>query len=136
MAPYGIVPAEPPFPTPSNFPFQVVSGSHTSNWIAGLVTATTLQKGGISLSVAAPGGVNDGPVTSRTDSIFVSASCTDSSPPHDSATAGVAIIISREDAATNSAGSTNNIALRFTMDPPILSLKKSRRLYHRVLDTR
>src|SRR6185312_6594992 len=39
-------PAVPPLPTPWNLPFQVWSGSQTSNRIAGLVVAVTRQNAG------------------------------------------------------------------------------------------
>src|SRR5215813_12820469 len=97
---------------PSNFPFHVARGNHTSNRTEGLLTPTTRQNTGMSLRVVPSGGVKDGPVVSRTDSIFVSGISRDIRFPHDSA-AGADLTASSDNNSTNR-------TMRFTM----------RRLYH------
>src|SRR5688572_14238820 len=59
-----MVPAQPPLPTPANFPFHLSSGSQTSKRICdsgvGAMTPATRQKGGrLPMTFVDPAGVND-----------------------------------------------------------------------------
>src|SRR4051812_29410462 len=83
MAGYPIEPAFAPLPTPWNLPFQLSSGSQTSNLTAGLVTAATRQKAGSPVMACDPGGVNGAPRTSSADVIFVSGNAIDARSAHD-----------------------------------------------------
>ena len=78
-APYEMVPAQPPLPTPANLPFQFCSGSQTSNRmcesLVGSIAPATRQNGGrLVIALVDPGGVNDPPVTASAVRIVVSGS--------------------------------------------------------------
>src|SRR6185312_2241965 len=75
-----MVPARPPLPTPLYLPFQLVSGSHTSNSMSlsllGWMLPATRQKSGSPVigRVLLPGGVKLPPVTGWAKVITVSGS--------------------------------------------------------------
>ena len=59
-----MIPAQPPLPTPANFPFQLSNGSQTSKTICdsgvGAMTPATRQKGGrLPITFVDPAAVND-----------------------------------------------------------------------------
>src|SRR3954465_2800071 len=66
-----MTPAHPPFPTSANLPFQLSTGSQTSNRMSdsgvGLIVPATRQNGGrLFIAFVDPGTVNDPPVTAWT----------------------------------------------------------------------
>src|SRR5437899_7040773 len=94
MAGNPIEPALAPLPTPWNLPFQPVSGSHTSNLTAGLVTPATRQNSGRPLIACEPGGVNEGPRTSSADVMVVSGNVIVFSSAHDAWAGAAATVVS------------------------------------------
>jgi hypothetical protein len=93
-------------------PFQVFSGSQTSNRIAGFVTPTTLQNAGrFAMGVSALGGVKAPAGTVVADEMTVSARCSFTRLSHD-----VGLVSSANIGATNtssvSMGRTLPIATR------------------------
>ena len=75
-----MIPAQPPLPTPANFPFQLASGSQTSKAICdsgvGAMTPATRQKGGrLPMTLVDPAGVNDPVLIASAVVIFVFGSC-------------------------------------------------------------
>src|SRR5687767_6751525 len=85
-----MVPAQPPLPTPANFPFQLPSGSQTSKTICdsavGAMTPATRQKGGrLPITFVDPGGVNDPVLIASALVIFVPGTCCRARIAHDSA---------------------------------------------------
>jgi hypothetical protein len=85
-----MVPAQPPLPTPANFPFQLPSGSQTSKTICdsavGAMTPATRQKGGrLPITFVDPAGVNDPVLIASALVIFVAGSCCRARLAHDSA---------------------------------------------------
>src|SRR6266404_1784191 len=76
-----MLPASPPFPICSNFPFHCAAGSHTSKVICesevGLISPRTRQKAGTSTAGAGiPGGSAKGPAaTFSADVMEVSGNC-------------------------------------------------------------
>src|ERR1700737_1256381 len=90
-------PANPPLPTPWNFPFQPELGSHTSNAISesldGLITPAPRQKAG-SFSIAPPpGGLKDPPATDSAVVMVVPARPSVARLSHVAAAAGIPIIM-------------------------------------------
>ena len=85
-----MIPAQPPLPTPANFPFQLPSGSQTSKTICdsgvGAMTPATRQKGGrLPITFVDPAGVNDPVLIASAAVIFVPVSCCRARLAHDSA---------------------------------------------------
>src|SRR5687767_12544561 len=88
-----MVPAQPPLPTPANFPFPLPSGSQTSKTICdsavGAMTPATRQKGGrLTITSVDPAGVNDPELIASALVIFVPRGCCRARLAHDYA-AGV-----------------------------------------------
>src|SRR5262245_52411327 len=116
-----MTPAVPPLPTPWNFPFHVVIGNQTSKRTAGFVSATTRQNAGRLLSACDPGGVNDGPAISATDSIVVSGSAAFVSAAH---CAPVIAGGGASEAADGEATKTATAAARGNTDAEMMSTRR------------
>src|SRR5262249_36490923 len=77
MAPYGMLPAHPPFPTCVYFPFQPDTGSHTANLMSesgvGLMTPFTSHRAGAvgAVELWPPRGAEMGPSGTTTDEVTV-----------------------------------------------------------------
>ena len=85
-----MIPAQPPLPTPANFPFQLSNGSQTSKTICdsgvGAMTPATRQKGGrLPITFVDPAAVNDPVLIASAVVIFVLGSCCRARLAHDSA---------------------------------------------------
>src|SRR6476619_3657528 len=85
-----MIQAQPPLPTPANFPFQLSNGSQTSKTICdsgvGAMTPATRQKGGrLPIRFVDPAGVNDPVLIASAVVIFVPGSCCRARLAHDSA---------------------------------------------------
>ena len=85
-----MIPAQPPLPTPANFPFQLPSGSQTSKTICdsvvGAMTPATRQKGGrLPITFVDPAGVNDPVLIASALVIVVPGSCCRARLAHDAA---------------------------------------------------
>src|SRR5687767_1222765 len=84
-----MVPAQPPLPTPANFPFHLSSGIQTSKTICdsgvGAMTPATRQKDGrLPITFVDPAGVNDLVLIASAVVIFVAGSCCRARAAHDS----------------------------------------------------
>src|SRR6476660_5647565 len=104
-----MMPASPPPPTASNFPFQAEpSGSQTSNLIAGETTPATRQIEGTLSGSRTPGAANV-PLTLSAVVIFVSGSVSFARSAHVAAEA----FIEKSAAATAAASVTVGVCISF-----------------------
>src|SRR5687767_446348 len=116
-----MVPAQPPFPTPANLPFQFSRGIQTSNAMCesdvGRISPVTRQNGGRFRSESgAPGGVNAPRVTRSADAIVVFSSFTVASCSH---CVGAAVVTraGRVQASATSIDTTAAAMVRFIRSP-------------------